>query len=99
MGGAADGGRDVGRGGGGGEEGAHDGRFGGTGMAVEADGELEVSGLGGTQCDDVGGDAGIGVILAGDRVASDGAVLGGPDAEREPASPAVALTVKVDARE
>ena len=59
---------------------------------MEAQGELEGAG-GETAAEDegVGGDAGIAVLLAGDRVARDGAVLGGPDAERVPGGPAVLL--------
>ena len=59
-------------------------------MAVEPDGELELGGFGGAEGDGVGGDAGVGVVLTGDGVASDGTVVGGPDAEGVPAGPAVA---------
>jgi len=60
---------------------------------VEAEGELEgVGGETATEDEDVGGDAGVGVFLAGDGMAGDRAVVGGPDAEGEPARPAVGLS-------
>ena len=100
----------MGWGGGGGEEGT-DERGLGAGEAVEADGELEAGGFGGAERDDVGGDAGVGVVLAGDGVTGDGAgvgvgaggafvgVVGGPEAERVPAGPALGRRTEVEAGE